>query len=225
LLREAFVHPSFVNENPGLLESSNERLEFLGDAVLNFIVAEKLYREFPTLSEGELTEMRAYLVCRSTLAGIACSLKLGEWLLLGQGEEINGGRMKRNNLANVMEALIGAIFLDQGLAEAARFVLKQLEPEWEKIRTGKITPNYKGLLQELVQGQGKSTPVYRLVEATGPDHDKQFTAEIMVEGEPLGRGTGKSKKAAENEAAKAAWESLRCNYGQTRFRSERTQKT
>jgi len=207
------VHLSYLNENPGFTRPSNERLEFLGDAILNFIVTGKLYEEFPKLPEGELTEIRASLVCRDTLAELASSLRLGDWLLLGRGEEANGGRAKASNLANAMEALIGALYLDQGLAKAGRFILRQLKPELEKIKAGKTTPNYKALVQELIQGQKKPTPVYRLVEASGPDHSKQFTAEILVEGEALGRGTGKSKKAAESQAAKAALEKLRCSYG------------
>jgi ribonuclease-3 len=213
LLEQAFVHLSYLNENPGFAQPSNERLEFLGDAILNCIVTEKLYEEFPELPEGELTEMRASLVRRDTLAELASSLKLGDWLLLGRGEEANGGRAKASNLANAMEALIGALYLDQGLAKARRFILRQLKPELEKIKVGKTTPNYKALVQELIQGQKRPTPVYRLVKATGPDHSKQFTAEILVEGEALGRGTGKSKKAAESQAAKAAWKKLRCSYG------------
>lgn len=213
LLEQAFVHSSYLNENPCFAQPSNERLEFLGDAILNFIVAEKLYEEFPKLSEGELTEIRASLVCRDTLAELASSLKLGDWLLLGRGEEATGGRVKARNLANTMEALVGALYLDQGLARTRRFILRQLKPELRKIKTGKKIPNYKALVQELIQGQKKPTPVYRLVESIGPDHSKQFTAEILVEGEALGRGTGKSKKVAESQAARAAWEKLRCSYG------------
>jgi len=213
LLEQAFVHSSYFNENPGLACPSNERLEFLGDSILNFIIAEKLYKEFPKLPEGKLTEIRASLVCRDTLAGLASSLKLGDWFLLGQGEEANGGRTKASNLANAMEALIGALYLDQGLARARRFILRQLKPELEKIKAGKTTPNYKALVQEFIQGQKRPTPIYRLVEASGPDHSKQFTAEILVEGEALGRGTGKSKKTAESQAARAAWEKLRCSHG------------
>jgi ribonuclease-3 len=213
LLEQAFVHLSYLNENPGFARPSNERLEFLGDAILNFIVTEKLYEEFPELPEGELTEIRASLVCRDTLAELASSLKLGDWLLLGRGEETNGGRAKASNLANAMEALIGALYLDQGLAKARRFILRQLKPELEKIKAGKTTPNYKALVQELIQGQKRPTPVYRLVEATGPDHSKQFTAEILVEGEALGSGTGKTKKVAESQAARAAWGKLRCSHG------------
>jgi ribonuclease III len=216
-LEQAFVHPSYLNENPLFAQPSNERLEFLGDAILNFIVTENLYREFPDLPEGALTEIRASLVCRDTLAELAASLKLGNWLLLGQGEEANGGRSKPSNLANTMEALIGALYLEQGLVQAKRFVLRQLKPQLEKVKAGKITPNYKALLQELIQGQKRPAPVYRLVESTGPDHNKQFITEILVEGEALGRGEGRTKKAAESQAAKAAWEKLRCSHGQTRL--------
>jgi len=212
-LQQAFVHPSYLNENPRFTPPSNERLEFLGDAILNFIVAEELYGEFPDLAEGALTEIRASLVCRETLARLSSSLKLGDWLLLGQGEEANGGRSKPSNLANAMEALIGALYLDRGLPQTRSFVLRQLKPELDRVRTGKTTPNYKALLQELIQGQKRPAPVYHLVDAIGPDHNKQFTTEILVEGEALAKGTGRSKKAAESEAARAAWEKLRYSHG------------
>lgn len=219
LLEQAFVHSSYRNESPDSSASNNERLEFLGDAVLNFVVTERLYEKFPELSEGELTEIRASLVCRDILAELASSLGLGDCLLLGRGEELSGGRAKASNLANAMEALLGALFLDQGLAKARRFILRQLKPELQKIGTGNTMPNYKALVQEFVQGEGRPTPVYRLVEATGPDHSKRFTVEILVDGDPLGRGMGRSKKAAESQAARAAWEELRCNYGQTRLQA------
>jgi ribonuclease-3 len=196
LLEQAFTHVSYLNENPGFDRPSNERLEFLGDSILNFI----------------LTEIRASLVRRGTLAELASSLKLGDCLLLGRGEEANGGRAKASNLANTMEALIGALYLDQGLAKARRFVLNQFKSELEKIKAGKTTPNYKALVQEFIQGQKRPTPIYRLVKADGPDHSKQFTTEILVGGEALGRGTGRSKKTAENQAARAAWEKLRCSH-------------
>jgi ribonuclease-3 len=144
LLEQAFVHLSYLNENPGFARPSNERLEFLGDAVLNFIVTEKLYEEFPKLPEGELTEIRASLVCRDTLAELASSLKLGDWLLLGRGEEANGGRAKASNLANAMEALIGALYLDRGLAEARKFILRQLKPELEN-KGREDTPKLQGI--------------------------------------------------------------------------------
>lgn len=213
LLEQAFVHSSYRNENLDFARPSNERLEFLGDAVLNFVVTEKLYKEFAELSEGELTEIRASLVCRETLAELASSLELGDWLLLGRGEELSGGRAKPSNLANAAEALMGALYLDQGIVKARRFILRQLKPELEKIRTGKTLSNYKALVQEFIQGQKRPTPVYRLVETIGPDHSKQFTAEILVDGEALARGMGGSKKAAESQAARAAWEKLRCSHG------------
>jgi ribonuclease-3 len=213
LLEQAFTHVSYLNENPVSRRPSNERLELLGDSILNLVVTERLYKEFPTLNEGELTEIRASLICRDTLAGLASSLRLGDWLLLGRGEEANGGRAKPSNLANAMEALIAALYLDQGMARAKTFILNRLGPELERIRAGKATPNYKALVQELIQGRRKSTPIYQLVQASGPDHRRQFTAEILVEGQTLGRGTGRSKKIAESQAAKAAWEKLRCNHG------------
>jgi len=213
LLEQAFVHSSYLNENPDFAWPSNERLEFLGDAILSFVVTEKLYKEFPKLAEGELTGIRASLVCRDTLAELASSLKLGDWLLLGRGEEASEGRAKASNLANAMEALIGALYLDQGVAKARRFILRQLKSKLRKIKAGKTTPNYKALVQEFIQGQKRPTPIYRLVEAIGPDHSKQFTAEILVGGEAMGRGVGRSKKTAESQAARAAWEKLRCNHG------------
>ena len=208
MLEQAFVHSSFLNENPDFALPSNERLEFLGDAVLGFTVAEQLYIEFPDLPEGELTRIRAYLVCRQTLAKAASSLKLGDCLILGQGEEASGGRRKQSNLADAIEALIGAIYLDQGLPEVREYILRQLRPFLEKVKRGEISSNYKALLQELVQGEKHSAPVYLLVESAGPDHDKQFTVEVLVQGEVAGRGIGKNKKAAEMEAAHLAWERL-----------------
>jgi len=213
LLQEAFVHSSYSNESGESPLPSNERLEFLGDAVLNFVVTEKLHKEYPQLAEGELTELRASLVCRETLAELASSLKLGTWLLLGRGEEASGGRTKASNLANALEALIGALYLDQGLAKTRGFIIRQLRAELKRIRSGKVVPNYKALVQELVQAEKRPTPVYRLVKATGPGHLRQFTVELEVEGKALARGPGKSKKAAESQAARAAWEELRCNHG------------
>jgi len=212
-LEQAFVHSSYLNENPDFTLPDNERLEFLGDAILDFIVAERLYREFPKLPEGELTEIRASLVCRETLAEIAFSLKIGDWLLLGQGEETSGGRTKQSNLANAMEALIGAMYLDQGLAKTKKFVLRQLKPFLKRVKHGEISPNYKALLQEFIQDKEHLAPTYRLVAATGPDHDKQFIVEVLVENRVLGQGTGKNKKTAEIQAARSAWEKLRCSHG------------
>ena len=212
-VEQAFVHRSYLNENPEFALPSNERLEFLGDAILDFIVAEELYNKFPELPEGELTTIRASLVCRQTLAKVASALKLGDWLLLGQGEKMSGGRRRQSNLANATEALIGAIYLDQGLRKATEFILRQLKPFLEKTKRGEINPNYKALLQELAQAEKLLPPTYRVIEATGPDHDKQFTIEVLMEDNILGRGIGKNKKAAEMEAAHSAWEKLRCSHG------------
>jgi ribonuclease-3 len=217
LLQQAFVHSSYLNENPDFTLPSNERLEFLGDAILDFIVAERLYREFPKLPEGDLTTIRASLVCRETLAEIASSLKLGDWLLLGQGEETSGGRTRQSNLANAMEALIGAMYLDQGLTKTRKFILRQLEPFLKKAKHEQISLNYKALLQELTQSKEHLTPTYHLVAASGPDHDKQFIVEVLVKSKVLGRGAGKNKKTAEMQAARSAWEKLRCSHGQARF--------
>ena len=213
LLKQAFVHRSYLNENPNSVLPSNERLEFLGDAILDFIVTDELYSEFPELPEGDLTTIRASLICRQTLAKVASSLKLGDWLLLGQGEETSGGRKRESNLANTSEALIGAIYLDQGLCQVKEFVLRQLKPFLEKIKHGDISPNYKALLQELIQSEKLLPPVYHVIETTGPDHDKQFAVEVLMEDNILGSGTGKSKKAAEMQAAHSAWEKLRCSHG------------
>ena len=230
LLKQALTHSSYINENPDFALPSSERLEFLGDAILGFVVTERLYKEFPELPEGKLTAIRAFLVCRDALAEVAYSLRLGDYLLLGRGEEANEGRTKLSNLANAMEAAIGAIYWDQGLAKARKFVLSHLKPRLKRIKAGEITPNYKALLQEFVQGKSKSTPVYQLVETIGPDHEKQFIVEVMIEDKVLGKGTGKNKKTAEMEAAHSAWEKImgkeahptptpnpatdtRCNYG------------
>jgi len=229
LLKQAFAHSSYLNENPEFALPDNERLEFLGDAVLGFVVTERLYRESPKLTEGELSTIRASLVCRETLAKLASSLKLGDYLLLGQGEEASGGRRKPNNLANAMEALIGAIYLDQGLDKARQFITQQLRPALKKVKAGKMTPNYKALVQEFTQAEKQLTPTYHVVEAIGPDHDKRFSVEILLQGEVLGKGAGKSKKAAEIEAAKSAWEKLRQKgglpYEQARLQKERAKET
>jgi ribonuclease III len=208
LLRQAFVHSSYLNENLGSNLSSNERLEFLGDAIFGFVVAEMAYEEFPGLPEGQLTAIRSLLVCRTSLAQVGSSLKLGDWLLLGEGEDASGGRTRPSNLANALEALVGAIYLDQGLVKAREFILRQLEPLLDSIKAGAMIPNYKALLQESTQERKGGTPLYHLVTASGPDHDRQFTVEVSLEGEVLATGTGKNKKAAETEAARLAWEKL-----------------
>ncbi|MBI2979940.1 MAG: ribonuclease III [Chloroflexi bacterium] len=210
-LEQALVHTSYINEKPGFSLASNERLEFLGDAVLGLIVAEKLYQEFPSADEGEMTRLRATLVRRETLAGIARTVKLGDYFYMGKGEEANGGRNKLANLAAVLEAVIAAVYLDQGLAVARDFTLKVLDAELQKVASQGPGVDYKSELQELIQAGQQPAPTYHLIEATGPDHDRAFSVEVRLGEMTLGRGSGKSKKAAESEAARVALERLRAS--------------
>ena len=212
LLEQAMVHSSYLNENPGYAPFSNERLEFLGDAILDFIVAEKLYQDYPELTEGEMTRLRSILVRRDTLARIARNIELGDYLYLGKGEEASGGRHKPANLAGALEAMIAAVFLDQGLTIAKELILRLFDDELKKVIMPGTEVDYKSRLQELIQSQYQLTPSYRLIEATGPDHDKRFIVEVMVGDIVLGRGSGKSKKLAEAEAARSALEQLPANF-------------
>ena len=204
LLEQALVHSSYINENPAAVSGNNERLEFLGDAVLDVIVAEKLYRDFPDFSEGEMTKLRASLVRRETLARVARVIGLGDFLYLGKGEESSGGRDKTANLAGALEAVIAAVYLDQGTAATRDLIIRLLDTEWMKVIDRDAGVDYKSKLQEQVQSRFQSMPAYRLVSETGPDHDKRFTAEVIVNDAVLGRGTGKSKKTAETAAARSA---------------------
>lgn len=206
LLEQALVHSSYLNENPDFAPSSNERLEFLGDAVLGMVVAEKLYQECLHSDEGEMTRLRADLVCRDTLARTAKAISLGNYLYLGKGEEASGGRRNPANLAGALEAVIAAVFLDQGPAAARNFILRLLDTELQKIVSQGAVVDDKTHLQQLIQARVQQTPAYHVVEATGPDHDKRFTIEVRIGNTVLGRGSGKSKKAAEIEAARAALE-------------------
>ena len=208
LLRQALIHSSYVNENPGSAAQSNERLEFLGDAVLGLVVADEVFAAFPELDEGRLTELRTHLVRRETLAKAARRLKLGEELLLGRGEEAGGGKARPTNLAHAYEAVVGAIFLDSSLTTARRFIRRSLRPEFELLRDWAFPLDAKSRLQEISQSRYQSTPVYRLVEAEGPDHARRFTVEVLIDGRALGTGTGRSKQQAEKEAARQALTSM-----------------
>ena len=212
LLEQALVHGSYINENPGFALSSNERLEFLGDAVLDLIVAEKLYQDFPHFTEGEMTKLRAALVRRDTLARMARAIRLGGHLYLGKGEEASGGRDKPANLAAALEAVIAAIFLDRGSTTARDFILRLLDAELQKVVSRGTGVDYKSQLQELIQAREQQTPTYHVIEATGPDHGKIFTVEVRLGETVLGRGSGKSKKAAESEAARSALEKLSTSF-------------
>lgn len=212
LLEQALVHSSYINENLSLAPTSNERLEFLGDAILGLIVAEKLYQDCPQSTEGEMTKLRSALVRRDTLFRIAKAIKLNDYLYMGKGEEASGGRDKPANLAGALEALIAAVFLDQGSASARSFVLRLLDKELSKVISHGTTADYKSQLQEFIQARQQKTPTYHLIKATGPNHDKSFTVEVKVENTVLGRGSGKGKKAAEAEAAHSALQLLSTNF-------------
>ena len=206
VLQQAFVHRSYINENPDFSLGTNERLEFLGDAFLGFVIAFRLYHEFESLDEGEMTKLRSVLVCQESLAHLALSMNLGEYLYLGQGEEKGGGRGRERNLACVLEALIGAVLVDRGVDSAREFVLNLFDEGLKQAaREGALT-DHKSRLQELVQARRMERPSYRLVNEEGPDHDKTFWVEVVVNGEILGKGSGKSKQLAEKEAARQALE-------------------
>jgi ribonuclease-3 len=206
LLEQALVHSSYTNENPVRNIGHNERLEFLGDAVLDFIVADKLYRDFPNIAEGEMTRLRANLVRRETLARIAGDIRLGTYLFMGKGEEATGGRNKLPNLAGALEALIAAVYLDLGADAVSNLINNLYAEEWKKLTSHGVVIDYKSRLQEIVQSKYQAIPVYRLVSETGPDHDKQFVVEVLVDSKVMGNGAGKSKKMAETEAARLAVE-------------------
>jgi ribonuclease-3 len=208
LLTRALTHRSYLNESPGLPYLDNERLEFLGDAILDFVAAEFLYQRYPEMSEGDLTSLRAALVKGETLARFAVDLGLPQHLLMSRGEDAAGGRTRVPLLAGAFEAMIGALYLDQGLATARDLVLRFLAPEAEHIHQQRLDRDAKSMLQELSQGHLQVTPQYRLVETRGPDHAKEFTIEVVLKDQAYGRGTGRSKQIAEQEAARVALETL-----------------
>ena len=206
LLQNALTHSSYANERWHNSLLSNERLEFLGDSVLGMLVAEYLYHTFPDRPEGELTRMRADMVCEHTLATVANKIGLGNHLMLGHGEERLGGRSRESILADATESVIAACFLDGGLDAAAQFVKKYILVEVPVTKLNNV--DYKTALQELVQQKKNQVLSYTLVGQSGPDHDKQFDVEVSLNGTVVGRGSGRSKKRAEQMAAKAAVEKL-----------------
>ncbi len=206
LLQNALTHSSYANERWHNSLLSNERLEFLGDSVLGMLVAEYLYKTFPDRPEGELTRMRADMVCEHTLATVANRIGLGGHLLLGHGEERLGGRSRESILADATESVIAACFLDGGLAAAEQFVKQYILVEVPVSRPNNM--DYKTALQELVQQKKNQVLSYALVGQSGPDHDKQFDVEVSLNGNVVGSGSGRSKKRAEQMAAKAAMEKL-----------------
>ena len=208
LFSAALTHPSFVFENPQLGKDTNQRLEFLGDAILNFVVAEYLFLNYPDRPEGELTKMRASVVNETTLAQKAREIDLGSELLLGKGEQASGGRERSSILADSMEAVIGAIYLRYGLDEARRILVELLKPAIENVVQGNYG-DYKTLLQEKAQREEKEVS-YQILAEKGPDHNKSFTAGVFLRGDLKGTGTGRTKKEAEQHAARYLlehWES------------------
>ena len=208
LLEQALCHSSYANERRAHHAQSNERLEFLGDSILGLVTAEFLYRQRPDWPEGELTRNRAALVCEKSLYATALELRLGEHLLLGRGEESGGGRSRPSILADAVEAVIAAVYLDGGMAEASALIHRCVLSGFREERAETRNQDYKTVLQELIQHNPEQVMTYGLVDEQGPDHAKVFTMEVRVNGKRLGQGTGRSKKEAEQAAAKAALELL-----------------
>ncbi len=201
LLMEAFMHRSYLNENPAISLQSNERLEFLGDAIIGFIITERLFREFPQLNEGEMTRLRSQIVCQEGLSALARQMNLGKYLLLSKGESLTGGRDRDSNLARTFEAFTGAIYLDQGLPSVKDFLFgKIITQEIIALMTSE-TFDFKSRLQEYTQAKYQLTPVYETIREKGPPHDRNFVVEVKAGEKVIGKGQGKSKKKAEEAAA------------------------
>jgi ribonuclease-3 len=206
-LNLAFSHRSYSNETSEEIDN-NEKLEFLGDSVLGVVVSDYLFRIMSERPEGDLARIKSFVVSEESLAGIAKSIKLDNYILIGKGEEYSGGRTKKAMLADCMEAVIGSYYLDSGFKSAQIFILRYIIPEINKVQENKHRKDYKTLLQELVQKSFKSYPRYNLVKKTGPDHDRTFWIEVKVKGNSYGPGKGKNKKEAEQQAAGIAYKQL-----------------
>ncbi len=206
-LDKALTHSSFVQEKKQRCGKDNERLEFLGDAFFDAIISEELFKKLTNVSEGKLTKLRASIVCEKSLAEQGKKLEVGKYLKMGKGEEHMGGRERESIIADAMEAIIAAIFLDGGFEEAKTFVLRTFKETIEDALSGKLTKDYKTELQESLQINGDVKIIYHIDKEEGPDHDKTFYVSLLVEGKHIGSGIGKSKKEAEQNAAKYALES------------------
>lgn len=210
LIQTALTHRSYLNENRSVKEH-NERLEYLGDAVIELAVSEFLYEQYPNRPEGELTAIRSALVRTETLAAVAKELGFGEELRMSRGEIASGGRNNIALLANTFEAVIGALYLDQGFPNVVDFLKINLYPKVEEIINKNLFKDFKSTLQETVQAEGKGTPEYDVTGEVGPDHDKIFTVIVKVDGQEIAQGEGKSKQAAQQQAAAAALEKIISN--------------
>ncbi|MCG3206845.1 MAG: Ribonuclease 3 [Anaerolineae bacterium] len=213
LLQRALTHRSYLNENPDYPFEDNERLEFLGDAILDFVTAEYLYHRFPEIPEGRLTNLRSALVRTERLSCYASDINLGEFLLLGRGEEDSGGRQRPAILCDAFEALIGAIYLDKGLESARQFISAFIEPALQKVLASDAEKDPKSRLQEIAQSRFQVTPTYRTVREEGPDHAKEFTVEAMIGHQTYGVGKGLSKQNAAQAAAQEALKGLENEVG------------
>ena len=207
LLENALMHSSYANENRARGYTSNERLEFLGDSVLGMVTATRLYQLYPDMPEGKMSRLRAELVCEQALHGVALTLHLGDYIRLGHGEERSGGRERPSILADAVEAVIAAMYLDGGLEPAQRFILTHI---LNGLAEGEIhhVEDYKTELQERVQRRAGQTLSYTVCAESGPDHNKTFTMAVLLNGSEIGRGTGRTKKEAEQSAARCALETL-----------------
>lgn len=204
LLDQALTHSSFANENPTIAAEDNQRLEYLGDAVLGFLVAEWLYERYPASQEGELTSLRIFVVQTESLAHIGRDLQIGQYLGMGRGEDESGGRQRAANLCAAVEALIAALYLDRGLETTRALVHQLLEGLSTDIELQRSHKNAKSYLQEYTQSALQVTPTYVIIAEQGPDHERHFVAQVRVADEIWGEGTGRSKQAAEQAAAKSA---------------------
>ncbi len=207
MLNLAFCHRSYANEHKQLTHN-NERLEFLGDSILGLVVADYLFRELPDRPEGDLARIKSFVVSEDSLEELALQLNLDRYILMGKGEENSGGRRKKAILADTMEAVFGACYLDLGFKEARRFILFLLVPQIEKVLDNRHKRDFKTLLQEFCQKKWRDYPHYKLVKASGPDHDRTFSVEVYIKEEVRGRGLGKSKKEAEQQAAEEAYSAI-----------------
>jgi ribonuclease-3 len=209
LLSQALTHRSYVNENESENLSNNESLEFLGDAVLGFLVSSRIFRHFPDLTEGALSKIKAYLVSAANLIKLAESIQLGSFVRLSRGEEKTGGRKKRAIIVDTYEAIIGAIYLDGGVEAASEFVNRQIDLFLEDLDLKQLTyGDFKSALQEQLHNMGRPEPVYKVVKEIGPDHKKTFVVQVTIRDQIIGESTGKTKKEAQQSAARLALESL-----------------
>ncbi len=209
LLDMALTHTSYAHEAKGEVRPQhNERIEFLGDAVLSVIVSTYMYEKFPDLDEGQLTKLRAHLVCEASLHAYAQKIRLGEYLLLGRGEELSGGRERPSILADAFESVLGAYYLDCGFASAQKYLLGLMQAEIDDICTHGVCSDYKTYLQEYLQRNGDVAISYRLTGSSGPEHHKIFSSEVLLNGHSIGSGSGHAKKDAEQHAAKDALEKM-----------------